>query len=69
MYNIYRKLRKEFKDNRMIEYGACDKAELIEVIEALAYKILHYEHPTWYEIPEEEVINLLKNEGLSIIEF
>lgn len=53
----------------MIEYGACDKAELIEVIEALAYKILHYENPTWYEIPEEEVVNLLKNEGLSIIEF
>lgn len=53
----------------MIEYGACDKAELIEVVEALAYKILYYEHPMWHEIPEEEVINLLKSEGLSIIKF
>lgn len=53
----------------MIEYGACDKAELIEVIETLAHKILHYEHPTWYEISEEEVVNLLKDEGLSIIKF
>lgn len=53
----------------MIEYGACDKAELIEVIESLAYKILHYEYPTWYEIPEEEIVNFLKDEGLSIIKF
>ena len=53
----------------MIEYRACDKAELIEVVEALAYKILHYEHPTWYEIPEEKVVNLLKDEELSVIEF
>ena len=53
----------------MIEYGACDKAELIEVMEAVGIKMLHYEHATWYEIPEEEVVNLLKDEGLSIIKF
>lgn len=53
----------------MIEYGACDKAELINVIEALAYKVLHYEHPGRNEITEEEVFNLLKDEGLPLIKF
>lgn len=53
----------------MIEYGACSKAELTEVIEALAYKVLHYEHPRRNEITEEEVFNLLKDEGLPLIKF
>lgn len=53
-------------ENNVIEYDGCDKADLIEVLEALAYRILHYEHPNWYEIPESEVYNLLKAEGLLI---
>lgn len=53
----------------MIEYGACSKAELINVIEALAYNVLHYEHPMSGEITEEEVFNFLKNEGLPLIKF
>lgn len=53
----------------MIEYGAYDKAELTEVIEALAYKVLHYKHPRRNEITEEEVFNLLKDEGLPLIKF
>lgn len=53
----------------MIEYGACDKAELTEVIEALAYKVLHYKLPMRDEITEEEVFNFLKDEGLPLIKF
>lgn len=53
----------------MIEYGSCDKGDLIETLEALAYRVLHYEHPTWYEIPEEEVYKLIKSEGLPIQKF
>ena len=53
----------------VIEYGACDKAELTEVIEALAYKVFHYEHPMRNEITEEEIFNLLKDEGLPLIKF
>ena len=53
----------------MLEYGGCDKGSLVETLEALAYRILHYEHPTWYEIPEEEVYELLKSEGLLIQRF
>lgn len=53
----------------MIEYDYCSKGKIIEALEALAYRVLHYEHPTWYEIPEEEVYELLKSEGLSIQRF
>lgn len=50
----------------MIGFQGNDKAELNEVLEILAYRILHYEHPTWHSIPEEEVVNLLRAEGLMV---
>lgn len=53
----------------MLEYSRCNKEQLIEVVEALAYQVLHYEYPTWYETPEEEVYGLLKSEGLPVQRF
>lgn len=50
----------------MIDYRACEIGDFVEVVESLAYKLLQYQHPGWYEIPEEEVVSLLRQEGLPI---
>lgn len=36
----------------------------LDALESFAYRILHYEHPTWHSIPEEDVIELLRGEGI-----
>lgn len=53
----------------MIEYGACDKSELIDVLESLAYQLVQYQNPGWYEVPEEQVVELLQLEGLNVIQY
>lgn len=50
----------------MIEFGGCDKGDMAEVLESLAYKVLQYQNPGWYEIPEDEIVALLKGEGLLV---
>lgn len=54
---------------KMIEFGACEKSEMADVLEMLAYKVLQYENPGWYEIPEDEIVALLKEEGLPVIQY
>lgn len=50
----------------MIDYKDCEKDKLIEAVESLAYKVLQYQHPGWYDIPETEILSLLKQEDLSV---
>lgn len=51
----------------MIEFDACEKDELIDVLESLAYRLVQHENPNWYSVPEEEVYRLLKSEGLPVL--
>lgn len=53
----------------MIEFGGCDRCELEDALESLAYQVLQYQNPGWYEIPEDEIVALLKNEGLLVTSF
>lgn len=53
----------------MIEFGACEKSEMADALEMLAYKVLQHENPGWYEIPEDEIVALLKEEGLPVIQY
>lgn len=48
----------------MIMYENLTVYTIIDVMESLAYKVLHYEHPTWHSIPEEDIVELLKGEGI-----
>lgn len=50
----------------MINYSECTKDQLIEAVEALAYQVIQHEHPTWFSIPEVEVVQLLKCECLPV---
>lgn len=50
----------------MIDYSACDKADLSEILESFVYKLLRYEHPNWHSILEEDVYSALKEEGLIV---
>jgi hypothetical protein len=50
----------------MIEFGGCDKGDMADALESLAYKVLQYQNPGWYEIPEDEIVALLKEEGLLV---
>jgi hypothetical protein len=50
----------------MIDFSACDKSDLTEVLEVMAYRLLHYQHPSWYSVPEEEIYYLLREEGLFV---
>ena len=40
----------------MIRYEDISIYDVIDAMEALAYKVLHYQYPTWHSIPEEEVV-------------
>ena len=51
---------------KMIEFGGCDKGDMADALESLAYKVLQYQNPGWYEIPEDEIVALLKEEGLLV---
>lgn len=53
----------------MIKFGGCDRWELEDALESLAYQVLQYQNPGWYEIPEDEIVALLKNEGLLVTSF
>lgn len=53
----------------MIEFGGCDRCELEDALESLVYQVLQYQNPGWYEIPEDEIVALLKNEGLLVTSF
>lgn len=53
----------------MIEFGGCDRCELEDALKSLAYQVLQYQNPGWYEIPEDEIVALLKNEGLLVTSF
>lgn len=53
----------------MIDYHECDKAQLIEVLEFFAYELARWQHPHWYEIPEETIISLLKEQNLPVHKF
>ena len=53
----------------MIEFGGCDKGDMEDALESLAYQVLQYQNPGWYEIPEDEIVALLKNEGLLVTSF
>ena len=46
----------------MIRYEDISMSDVIDAMEALAYRILHYQYPTWHSIPEEEVVQLLRRE-------
>lgn len=48
----------------MIGYECINMENLVEALESLAYKLARYEHPDWYMIPEEEIIDLLNAEGI-----
>lgn len=48
----------------MIMYENLKLIDVIDVVEALAYRVAHHEHPGWYEIPEEEVARILREEGI-----
>ncbi len=53
----------------MIEFGGCDRCELEDALESLACQVLQYQNPGWYEIPEDEIVALLKNKGLLVTSF
>lgn len=53
----------------MIEFGGCERCELEDALESLAYQVLQYQNPGQYEIPEDEIVALLKNEGLLVTSF
>lgn len=42
-----------------------DSQFYLDVLESFCYRILHYEHPTWHSIPEDEVVRLLREEGIT----
>ena len=65
-YIIYISNERERKKIKMIEFGGCDRYELEDALESLAYQVLQYQNPGWYEIPEDEIVALLKNEGLLV---
>lgn len=48
----------------MIMYEDMSMCDVVDAMEALAYQVLHYQHPTWHSIPEEEVVQLLREEGI-----
>lgn len=48
----------------MIKYVELVDADVIDALESLAYRVLHYMYPTWHSIPEEEVVQLLREEGI-----
>lgn len=48
----------------MIKYAETADADLIDAVESLAYRVLHYMYPTWHSIPEEDVVQLLREEGI-----
>ena len=48
----------------MIKYIELVDDDVIDALESLAYRVLHYMHPTWHSIPEEEVVQLLREEGI-----
>ena len=49
----------------MIRYEYMSMSDVVDAMEALAYKILHYQYPTWHSIPEEEIVQLLREEGIA----
>ena len=49
----------------MIKYIELVDADVIDALESLAYRVLHYMHPTWHSIPEEEIVQLLREEGIA----
>ena len=49
----------------MIRYEDMSMSDVVDAMEALAYKVLHYQYPTWHSIPEEEGVQLLREEGIS----
>lgn len=38
--------------------------EYLDVMESFAYRILRYQHPTWHSVLEEDVVELLREEGI-----
>ena len=48
----------------MIYYENLDIGAIIDAMESLAYRVLRTQHPTWLSIPEEDVVTLLKEEGI-----
>lgn len=48
----------------MIKYAETVDADLIDAVESLAYRVLRYQHPTWHSIPEEDIVDLLREEGI-----
>ena len=52
-------------DEVLIKYEDINIYDVIDVMEALAYRTLHYRYPTWHSIPEEEIVQLLREEGIS----
>lgn len=48
----------------MIYYENIETEKIIDAAESLAYRIARMEHPNWYMIPEEEIVSILKEEGI-----
>lgn len=37
---------------------------MMDALESLAHRLVQHEHPTWYSIPDEEVVDVLRGEGV-----
>lgn len=48
----------------MIYYENLDIGKCLDALESFAYRILRTQHSIWYSIPEEEVVQLIKEEGI-----
>lgn len=48
----------------MIYYEDQHVVNVLEAVENLAYRIARLEHPTWVSIPEEEIVAILRAEGV-----
>lgn len=48
----------------MIYYENLDIGKIIDAMESFAYRVLRTQHPTWHSIPEEDVADLLREEGI-----
>ena len=49
----------------MIRYEDISIYDVVDAMEALSYRVLHYQYPTWHSIPEEEIVQLLREEGIA----
>ncbi len=48
----------------MINFGEYNHSDVEYTLESLARKIFEYRNPECYDVPEEEIVNILNENGM-----